>query len=163
MLAAFNRWETGTVGRGTPHWEPVKRCEHLAGRAPIGGSFPPIFALNRAREPRMGLRFLGRPPTKCPMLPNGKMGEAVGIVKNHRLMGVRQNLTQSGNARGETPLDVFRRNVMTPNLHAMTNSGQSDFRGIHADIKEPNPIPQRIRFPNARHRRFPRKRGFLIK
>ena len=68
------------------------------------------------------------------------MNKAVGIVENHRLVRVRQNLTQGGNARRETPLDVLRANIMASNLHAMANSGQSDFRRIHADIKEPNPI-----------------------
>ena len=68
------------------------------------------------------------------------MNKAVGIVKNHRLVRVRQNLIQGGNARRETPLDVLGANIMTPNLHAMANSGQSDFRRIHTDIKEPNPV-----------------------
>ena len=68
------------------------------------------------------------------------MDKAVGIVEKHRLVRVRQNLTQGGDARRETPLDVLRANIMASNLHAMANSGQSDFRRIHADIKEPNPI-----------------------
>ena len=68
------------------------------------------------------------------------MNKAVGIVENHRLVRVRQNLTQGGNARRETPLDVLGANVMASNLHAVANSGQSDFRRIHADIKEPNPV-----------------------
>ena len=70
------------------------------------------------------------------------MDKAVGIVENHRLVRVRQNPTQGGNTRRETPLNVLGANIMASNLHAMANSGQSDFRGIHADIKEPNPIPE---------------------
>ena len=69
------------------------------------------------------------------------MDKAVGIVENHRLVRVRQNLTQSGNARRKASLNILRTNIMASNLHAMANSGQSDFRGIHADIKEPNPYP----------------------
>lgn len=55
----------------------------------------------------MGLRFFGRPPTERPILPCSQMNKAVGIVENHRLVRVRQNLTQGGNARRETPLDVL--------------------------------------------------------
>ena len=96
------------------------------------------------------------------MLPHGKMRESISVVEHNRFMRIRQNFAKGGNAHRETPLDILGANIMASNLHAMANSGQSDFRRIHADIKEPNPIPQRIRFPNAHHRRFPRKRRFLV-
>ena len=96
------------------------------------------------------------------MLPHGKMCKSIGVVEHNRLMRIGKNFAKGSNARRETPLDVLGANIMASNLHAMANSGQCDFRRIHADIKEPNPIPQRIRFPNTRHRRFPRKRRFLV-
>ena len=68
------------------------------------------------------------------------MNKAVGIVKNHRLVRVRQNLTQGRNTRRKASLNILRTNIMTPNLHTMANPGQGDFRGIHANIKEPNSV-----------------------
>ena len=68
------------------------------------------------------------------------MRESISVVEHNRLMRIRQNFAKGRNARRKAPLDILRANIMASNLHAMANSGQSDFRGIHADIKEPNPI-----------------------
>ena len=97
------------------------------------------------------------------MLPHGKMCESISVVEHNRFMRIRQNFAKGRNTCRKASLNILRTNIMTPNLHTMANPGQGDFRGIHANIKEPNSVAQRIRLTNTRHRRFSRKRRFLVK